>query len=470
MTDELAAQPSKPRAAEVIAGLAKRVAMLRSTIATLQAAEIATLAVAMEIAHQEADQLESAASRERDMPLRSIAAEIGAQLRVSDRTIQRQMADAAEQMTRMPAAFRSLSEGRISRAHLRVICDAGLAIADDHARAEYEEVIVPLAEVESVSRVRPAAQRLAAQLSAATFEERHKVRRAERAVRVVDLDDGMAELIAPLPALLAYGIHDRLTQFARLSHDVAASTSTSTSTDTDTDTDTDTEVPQPDRRTIDQRRADILCELLLASTPESMAGAAGSGPLGNIQARVELRVPVLSLIGTQDTPAELIGRGPVDITTARTLTGTAPGWDRVLTDPVSGNVLEVDRYRPSEHLRRTLRVRDEHCRFPGCRMPTFRCDIDHTVDAARGGPTSASNLAHLCRRHHSLKHATPWQVVQRPGGVLAWTSPGGKHYMDRPPRELVAGERVRFRPLDDSHPDSSYRPPDDVRPPDPPPF
>lgn len=36
-----------------------------------------------------------------------------------------------------------------------------------------------------------------------------------RGVRVHDLDDGLARLIADLPAPLAYAIHDRLTQTAR---------------------------------------------------------------------------------------------------------------------------------------------------------------------------------------------------------------------------------------------------------------
>ena len=77
-----------------------------------------------------------------------------------------------------------------------------------------------------------------------------------------------------------------------------------------------------------------------------------------------------------------------------------------MTHPVTGAVLAVDRYRPTKDLERALRVRDEHCRFPGCRQPFWRCDVDHSHDAARGGETSERNLAHLCRRHHTLKHAT----------------------------------------------------------------
>ena len=66
-------------------------------------------------------------------------------------------------------------------------------------------------------------------------------------------------------------------------------------------------------------------------------------------------------------------------------------------------------------------------------MPAVRCDIDHTIDAAKGGETSRHNNAHLCRRHHVLKHATPWRVRQLPRGILEWTSPTGRIYTDHPP-------------------------------------
>jgi hypothetical protein len=65
-------------------------------------------------------------------------------------------------------------------------------------------------------------------------------------------------------------------------------------------------------------------------------------------------------------------------------------------------------------------------------MPVWRCDIDHTVDHHHGGATSNCNLAHLCRRHHTMKHNTAWRVEQRDRGVLVWTSPLGRVYIDRP--------------------------------------
>ena len=96
-----------------------------------------------------------------------------------------------------------------------------------------------------------------------------------------------------------------------------------------------------------------------------------------------------------------------------------------------------DRYRPSQELRRTITARDMHCRFPGCRIPINKCDLDHTIDAALGGPTQTDNLAYLCRRHHSLKHHTPWKVEQLENGKLKWTSPIGYVYLEPPPSNAM---------------------------------
>lgn len=128
---------------------------------------------------------------------------------------------------------------------------------------------------------------------------------------------------------------------------------------------------------------------------------------------------------------------PIDADTARCLAADAPSWSRVLTEPVEGVVLAVDRYRTPWPQRRFLRARDQHCRFPGCRRAAIRCEIDHTVDAALGGPTALWNLAHLCQRHHSMKQFTLWQVRQLPGGILVWTSPTGRVYRDDAPAPPV---------------------------------
>jgi Domain of unknown function (DUF222)/HNH endonuclease len=82
-------------------------------------------------------------------------------------------------------------------------------------------------------------------------------------------------------------------------------------------------------------------------------------------------------------------------------------------------------YLPSRALADVVRCRDLTCRFPGCDRPAIDCDIDHTVPYADGGPTHASNLTCLCRRHHLLKTFWGWSDQQLPDATLIWTSPSG---------------------------------------------
>ncbi|MGA9749025.1 MAG: HNH endonuclease signature motif containing protein, partial [Nocardioides sp.] len=42
------------------------------------------------------------------------------------------------------------------------------------------------------------------------------------------------------------------------------------------------------------------------------------------------------------------------------------------------------------------------------------CDAHHLTHWADDGPTSLDNLVLLCRAHHTLIHATPWQVRLNP--------------------------------------------------------
>jgi hypothetical protein len=275
------------------------------------------------------------------------------------------------------------------------------------------------------------------------LETRHAVAATARNVWVRDLDDGMAELIATLPAALAHGIRDRLDRYARRELDArTARTTLGTGTTTDT-TDTTvnitdvTDTPTADTRGIGEIRTDVFTDLLLTghASPEVSNASVPEGDA--IVAHVQVTLPVMTALGQDTAPAELTGHAPIDTATALRLAGTATGWDRVLTHPVTGTVLAVDRYRPTDHLKRILRVRDEHCRFPGCRIPTRRCDIDHTIAAEHDGPTELTNLAHLCRRHHTLKHHSAWRVKQTPDGILHWTSPTGTVYPDLPARTLT---------------------------------
>lgn len=404
---------------EQVADLDELVGLLASverTIGSLTAAREGLLALGARWAHQVAEQADH--DDYGDLALRSVAAELGAALHVSDRTVQRRMADAEWKVSRFPAVWAAQGEGRIGPGHARAIVDAGEHLEDPQVREAYAVRVLEIAEDESPNRVAQIARRVADSLQPRSLDERHEDAREQRRVWVKGAGDGMAELGMLAPATLVHGVFDRLTQMAKATREPGA-------------TSTPAHEPTPDPRTTDQLRADLALDLLLAGVP--VGHDTPDGALAAISARVQVTVPVLTLLGAEGPAAELDGRCPIDLETARRLAGAASGWDRVLTDPISGGVVAVDRYRPGETLKRQLRGRDERCRFITCGYPARECDLDHTHDAALGGETHVENLAHLCRRHHTLKHQSAWHVEQLGGGLLAWTSPTGRTYIDKPP-------------------------------------
>jgi len=398
---------------DALAALTEMLVDVERTISSLQAARDGILAVGSRLAREVAEQAEHPDHGE--MTARTVAAEFAAALRVSDRTVQRRMADAEWVVERFPLVWQAQGAGRISAAHARVVCEAGEHLGDQASRDAYATQMIVFAETESPARVGRMARRVAERFQERSIEERHLDAREKRSVWVKDVGDGMTQLGLLGPSALVHGVFDRLTQMARVVHERD-------------DADTHAE---PDRRTVAQLRTDLALDLLLTGAP--VGHDAPERVLASIRGTVSVTVPVMTLLGGDATPAELNGRTPIDPATARRLAGAASGWDRILTHPINGSLLAVDRYRPGSDLRRHLRARDQRCRFPTCGYASTDCDIDHHHDAALGGPTGESNLGHLCRRHHMLKHHSPWAVETQGGGVYAWMSPTGKVYIDRPP-------------------------------------
>jgi len=421
---------------EQAATVRSAVERIRQADAALAAAEIArerALADAGEMARQVAASQRSSV-RVHDMVLRSIAAEIGAATGVSDRAIQRQIGQAVTLVEDFPVSAAAREAGAISARHLRDIVDAGAPLPPQ-AREEFDVLAAAEATTDTAARVRPRLLRLAARLHPRTPTERHRAAREDRRVRVIPLSDGMSELIAVLPTTLAVAVQDRLVQMGRAIADVARRSPTHGRTPSAGSRAGAAE--HADARTADQIQADILTDLLLTGAPMADPVAAGGGStLGAIRAKVQITVPAMTILDPRrerDDPAELVGHGPIDGETARRLTeATLVPWDRVITHPITGAVLFADTYERTAAIDRHIRARDRHCRWPGCVLPAIRCEIDHTVDWARGGPTTTTNLSCLCQRHHSMKQFAGWSVRQIDGGVLEWTSPLGAVYVDEP--------------------------------------
>ena len=97
-------------------------------------------------------------------------------------------------------------------------------------------------------------------------------------------------------------------------------------------------------------------------------------------------------------------------------------------------------------LRRALYHRDRSCRFPGCNVRVG--EGHHVRHWAQGGPTTLSNLALLCRRHHRTVHDEGYQVEHGADGTLQFRRPDGRALPDVPspaplPADPVAALRAR---------------------------
>jgi len=237
---------------------------------------------------------------------------------------------------------------------------------------------------------------------------RRRERRGDREVAFWGNADGLTEMFGRLITTDAHAIDARL--------DGLAAT-----------------VCVDDPRTRNQRRADALGALAVGADRLSCrcgqrdcAAAASPAPSPVV---VHVIANEATLDGTGHMPGSVIGSDA--LVPAELIAELARSAKlQPLTHPA--DLPPESRYTPSRTLADFVRCRDLTCRFPGCDQPATRCDLDHTVPYADGGPTHASNLKALCRHHHLLKTFWGWRDQQLPDGTVIWTSPSGQTYITTP--------------------------------------
>ena len=175
----------------------------------------------------------------------------------------------------------------------------------------------------------------------------------------------------------------------------------------------------------------------LAAGADRMACQCGSAdcPMAAAAAVPQVVIHLLAeqstVDGTSNNPGYLakFGIQPADAVRGLASRADCRPLSRPGAEPAPG-------YRPPVALAEFIRWRDLTCRWPGCDAPAERCDIDHTVPYADGGPTHAANLKNYCRTHHLIKtfYCGPggWTEQQCADGAIILTSPTGHQYMTQP--------------------------------------
>lgn len=214
-----------------------------------------------------------------------------------------------------------------------------------------------------------------------------------------------------------------------------------------------------DPRSFQERRADAVEPLTLgAKSIPCLCGREDCPSAGNEVAGGHIVIHVLAeqptLTGESERPALLPGYGAVHADQVQQMLPNAV----VRPVPEAGALGTEPGYHPSKKLGDLVRCRDLTCRWPGCRTPIERCDIDHTVPWPYG-VTHPSNTKLFCRIHHLIKtFCTGWTDRQEPDGTITVTAPNGRTYTTTPggalffPQLSTPTEALTHPPIPPPHP------------------
>jgi hypothetical protein len=196
------------------------------------------------------------------------------------------------------------------------------------------------------------------------------------------------------------------------------------------------QVPEADPPTMEQQQADALGLLAEAALHHELdPGAPGE----RYQVVVHVDAAVLADV---EAPGQSVLEDGARVPAGTSQRLACDASRVVMRHAAEGRLLEIGartRTIPPA-LRRALHHRDRGCRFPGCGV---RAGQGHHIRHwAQGGPTTLSNLALLCRRHHVAVHEEGFQVERQPDGDLAFRRPDGRVFPDVPPPARVPRDAV----------------------------
>ena len=177
---------------------------------------------------------------------------------------------------------------------------------------------------------------------------------------------------------------------------------------------------------MEQQQADALTLLAEAALHHSLdPGAPGE----RYQVVVHVDAAVLA---DADAPGQSVLDGGTHVPAGTSQRLACDATRVIMRHEPDGQIVEVGartRTIPPA-IRRALDHRDQGCRFPGCELPFGQGH--HIRHWANGGPTTLSNLAMLCRRHHRAVHEEGYRVERQPNGALTFRRPDGRPLPDVP--------------------------------------
>ena len=366
----------------------------------LQAEQLmaATKKAHRQIAKLQALQLHCLAGLRRRRPdHRELACELALALHVTDARAGAMISAADALAQRLPRTLRLMDQGKLDLYGAMKVTTGTSRLSDHHARLVDVLLEHRLAD-KNPTQIRKATAYATTKIDPDGVASRMAQRRAERRIMLHHQDEGISQItvdnISTDKATAAYHRIDKIARSLKTGNE---------------------------KRTLDQLRADVAVDLLLS----------GKGGVPE-QTEVYLYVDLQTYLGLNNNPAELAGHGHIPAELGRQIaSGPDTTIRRVITDPLTGQVIEVGkfRYRPSIDADELVRVRDRECRQPGCARPAQSCVTEPTGP----DPDDASSTLSYCRRHRHLKNRADWSYQVMQDGKLVVTTPTGERAESSPP-------------------------------------
>ncbi|MGC5629149.1 DUF222 domain-containing protein [Georgenia sp. Z1344] len=339
------------------------------------------------------------AERARGVPVAKQGAGLAQEIALARRSTpgrgQRALALARALDEDLPHTLHLMETGQVSEDHAAVVMRETFGL-DPEDRRTVDARLAPDLPTMGRGQVHTHARKYAMELDNDHESTRRAYEASQRRVSIRGGTGSMAYLTAHLPMTDAVRVHASLT---RQTHTI-------------------TNDGESDGRTKKQIAADLLVE--------HITGTAITAPR---DVELSIVMPAESLAGS-DVPAWLTGHGPLPADTAREAVRHARivWFTRLWTDPAHGGVLTTEsRSRTFDgRLRQLVLTRDDICRTPYCSNPVEH--IDHTIDHAAGGPTSAENGTGLCASCNYTKQNPNWRHATSPDGSHEVRTPTGHRY------------------------------------------
>ena len=320
----------------------------------------------------------------------------------------------------MPHTLRALTEGRISEWRATIIVRETAVLSAEH-RARVDNELAERLPFLGDGGVAREARKIAYRLDPGSAMRRLRRAEGDRRVTTRPAPDTMSYVTGLLPVAQGVAVHAALTRHA------------------------DSLRATGDPRSKSQIMADTFVERL---TGQAQADA--------VPAEIQLVMTDRALLGSDNTPAQIAGYGPVPAALGRALirgngsAAKAGVWiRRLFTSPTTGDLVAMESTRRifPEGIRTFLVARDGVCRTPWCDAPIRHAD--HVVPASAGGPTSESNGQGLCERCNHAKESPGWSssiTRDGPRAPVTVRTPTGHAYTSTapdPPGQIPLRARLR---------------------------